>query len=157
MGSVNFKECPVLAVDDSTMIRVLLVRHLKASGFTNISEAINGQEALNVLRSKPIELVLLDINMPILDGYATLEQIKKDEALRHVSVIMVTAVDQIESVAKCIELGAEDYMPKLFNPILLDARINAALERRFLRRRVKELEGPMEPLPGNPPAESAAG
>jgi DNA-binding response OmpR family regulator len=145
MGSINFKECSILAVDDSNMIRVLLVRHLKTSGFTNIMEAVDGQQALNILRSRPVDLVLLDINMPILDGYATLQQIKSDEALRHVSVIMVTAVEKIESVAKCIELGAEDYMPKLFNPLLLDARINATLERRFLRRRVQELEAAAQP------------
>jgi DNA-binding response OmpR family regulator len=78
--------------------------------------------------------------MPVLDGYAALEKIKSDDRWRDVSVIMVTAVDKIESVAKCIQFGAEDYMPKLFNPLLLQARIEGALEKQFLRRRVLELE-----------------
>lgn len=136
----NMKESPILIVDDQKMIRVLLTRHLKQSGFINIAEAQDGQEALTVMRTRPFELVLLDINMPVLDGYATLTQMKADETLRDIPVIMVTAVDQIESVARCIQMGAEDYMPKLFNPILLDARIFYCLERHYLRRRVLELE-----------------
>jgi DNA-binding response OmpR family regulator len=136
----NLKESPVLIVDDQMMIRVLLTRHLKQSGFTNVSNVTNGQEALEALRAKKFELVLLDINMPVLDGYATLQQIKDDEKLRDVAVIMVTAVDEIESVARCIAIGADDYMPKLFNPILLDARISSLLELHALRRRVNELE-----------------
>jgi DNA-binding response OmpR family regulator len=136
----NLKDSPILVVDDQMMIRVLMTRHLKQSGFTNIMDVTNGQEALEVLRTKHFDLILLDINMPVLDGYATLERIKADESLRDSSVIMVTAVDQIESVAQCIELGADDYMPKLFNPILLNARILSCLERRYLRSRLKELE-----------------
>ena len=136
----EFLACPILVVDDTNMVRVMLVRHLKHTGFTNVTECVNGQEALDLLRARPFDLVLLDINMPVLDGYGTLAAMRADETLRQVSVIMVTAVDAIESVATCIEHGAEDYMPKLFNPILLDARIHACLERRHLRRRVAELE-----------------
>ncbi len=83
--------------------------------------------------------ILLDINMPILDGYATLERLKADPILREIAVIMITMIDSIESVARCIEMGADDYMPKLFNPILLNARIAACLELRSLRRRVAGL------------------
>lgn len=140
MAAFNFKECTVLAVDDSQMIRTLLTRHLRQAGYQNVLEAANGQEALDLLAGRKIDLVLLDINMPVLDGYATLEKIKSDERWRDVCVIMITAVDKIESVAKCIQSGAEDYMPKLFNPILLDARIESSLEKRFLKRRVQELE-----------------
>lgn len=136
----NFKDCTVLAVDDSQMIRTLLARHLKQSGYKNVFEATNGEEALGVLAARPVDVVLLDINMPVLDGYATLEKIKGDERWKDIPVIMITAVDKIESVAKCIEFGAEDYMPKLFNPILLHARIASCLEKRFLKRRVLELE-----------------
>ncbi|MBI4861657.1 MAG: response regulator [Candidatus Riflebacteria bacterium] len=132
----NLKESPVLIVDDQLMIRVLLTRHLKQSGFTNVADVTNGQEALDALKAKKYDLVLLDINMPVLDGYATLQRIKADETLRDVAVIMVTAVDEIESVARCIQIGADDYMPKLFNPILLDARILSLLELHALRRRL---------------------
>jgi DNA-binding response OmpR family regulator len=141
MAIPDFSECPILVVDDVNMIRVMLTRLLKQLGFVNVFECKDGQEALDLLRKQPIDLVLLDIQMPVLDGYATLEQMRQDETLRKVSVIMVTAVDAIESVARCIESGAEDYMPKLFNPILLDARIKSSLERRYLRKRLEELEG----------------
>ena len=140
MATFDFKECTVLVVDDTQMIRILMTRHLKQVGFKNVLEATNGQEGLDQLSSQKVDLVLLDVNMPVLDGYATLEKIKSDERWRDVSVIMVTAVDKIESVAKCIQSGAEDYMPKLFNPLLLQARIVGALEKQFLRRRVIELE-----------------
>jgi CheY-like chemotaxis protein len=140
MESFDCKQCTVLVVDDSQMIRTLMLRHLRQAGYKTVLEATNGQEALDLLAAHPVDLVLLDINMPVMDGYATLEKIKADERWRDVSVIMITAVDKIESVAKCIQSGAEDYMPKLFNPILLDARIIASLEKRFLKKRVQELE-----------------
>jgi DNA-binding response OmpR family regulator len=136
----NLLECPILVVDDVNMIRVMLTRLLKQLGFVNVFECTDGQQALELLRKQPIDLVLLDIQMPVLDGYATLEQMRQDETLRKVSVIMVTAVDAIESVARCIEAGAEDYMPKLFNPLLLDVRIKSCLQRRYLLKRVEELE-----------------
>ena len=137
----DLKSAILLAVEDTNMMRVLLVRHLKQAGYTDITEAVDGQAALDVLAEKPIDLILLDINMPVLDGYATLERIKADEKLRDIPVIMITAVDSIESVAKCIEMGAEDYLPKLFNPILLNSRIQSCLEKRWLHRRVAELQG----------------
>ena len=146
MSTFDFRECTVLVVDDTQMIRILMTRHLKQAGFKNVLEATNGQEGLDQLSSHKVDLVLLDVNMPVLDGYATLEKIKADERWREVSVIMVTAVDKIESVAKCIQFGAEDYMPKLFNPLLLQARIEGALEKQFLRRRVLELEEKLKGL-----------
>lgn len=138
------KQAPILVVEDTQMIRVLLVRHLKTEGFTNILEAADGQQALDILTAQPVELVLLDINMPVLDGVATLQRIKSDPVLKDLIVIMVTAVDKIESVAQCIQLGAEDYMPKLFNPILLNARILSCLEKRWLRRELQRL-APVNP------------
>jgi DNA-binding response OmpR family regulator len=140
MDAFDIKECTVLVVDDSQMIRTLLLRHLRQGGYKSVLEATNGQEALELLAEHPVDLVLLDINMPVMDGYATLEKIKSDDRWREVSVIMITAVDKIESVARCIQFGAEDYMPKLFNPILLDARIIASLEKRYLKRQVQELQ-----------------
>jgi DNA-binding response OmpR family regulator len=96
----------------------------------------DGQQALDYLANHPVDLILLDINMPVMDGYTTLERLKADPALREIAVIMITSVDSIESVARCIEMGADDYMPKLFNPILLNARMATCLELRNLRRRV---------------------
>jgi DNA-binding response OmpR family regulator len=129
----------VLVVEDTNMMRVLMMRHLKQAGFTAIAEVGDGQQALDYLAQNPVDLILLDINMPVLDGYGTLERLKADPTLREIAVIMITSVDSIESVARCIEMGADDYMPKLFNPILLNARIAACLELRSLRRRVASL------------------
>lgn len=129
----------VLVVEDTNLMRVLMKRHLKQAGFTAIAEAGDGQQALDYLAQHPVDLILLDINMPILDGYATLERLKADPILREIAVIMITMIDSIESVARCIEMGADDYMLKLFNPILLNARIAACLELRSLRRRVAGL------------------
>ena len=129
----------VLVVEDTNLMRVLMKRHLKQAGFTAITEASDGQQALDYLAQHPVDLILLDINMPVLDGYATLERLKADPVLREIAVIMITMIDSIESVARCIEMGADDYMPKLFNPILLNARIAACLELRSLRQRVAGL------------------
>jgi len=83
--------------------------------------------------------MLLDIMMPVMDGYETLKELKEVGKLSSIAVVMVTAVDEIESVARCIELGAADYMPKLFNPILLNLRIESNLQLLFMRRRLIEL------------------
>jgi class 3 adenylate cyclase len=123
----------ILVVDDNEDNRFTLVRRLNRNGFTEIEEAKNGREALALLDAGPFDLVLLDIMMPELDGYQVLEHMKRDLRLRHIPVIMISAVDEIESVVKCIELGAEDYLPKPFNPTLLRARIGASLEKKRLR------------------------
>lgn len=140
MSHHNFKEATILVVEDTNMMRVLLVRYLKQAGFHNVLEVVNGQEAIDLLADRMVDLILLDINMPVLDGYGALEKIKADERLAPIPVIMITAVDAIESVAKCIEMGAEDYMPKLFNPILLNSRIESCLEKQWLKKRLAELE-----------------
>jgi two-component system, cell cycle response regulator len=88
---------------------------------------------LEKLQGEPFDLVLLDVEMPEMDGYQVLEQLKADPRLRDIPVIMISAVEELESVVKCIGLGAQDYLPKPFNPVLLRARLTACLERKWLR------------------------
>lgn len=121
----------LLVVDDNEMNRDLLLRRLGNSGF-QLSSASNGEEALQALRQKPFDLVLLDIMMPVLDGYETLKQMQQDAGLRRVPVIMITALDDVDSAVRCIEMGAVDYITKPFNPVLLKARVDASLERKRL-------------------------
>jgi adenylate cyclase len=121
----------ILVVDDDRVNRMLLARTLAASGH-EVGTAENGREALERLRSGSWDVVLLDIVMPELDGMSVLEEMKADPVLRDVPVIMISAVDDFDSVVRCIELGAEDYLPKPFDPVLLRARINAGLGRRML-------------------------
>src|SRR5262249_44445495 len=98
--------------------------------------AADGRQALDLLNSRPFDLVLLDIMMPNVNGYEVLSAMRADERLRHIPVIMISAVDAIDSVIRCIELGAEDYLPKPFNPTLLRARVGASLERKRLHDQV---------------------
>jgi adenylate cyclase len=121
----------VLVVDDDRMNRALLTRGLEQAGHV-VRTAENGREALDLLRDDPPDVVLLDIVMPELDGLSVLEQMKADARLHHVPVIMISAVDEIQSVVRCIEMGAEDYLPKPFDPVLLRARMNAALAKKRL-------------------------
>jgi diguanylate cyclase (GGDEF)-like protein len=123
----------VLVVDDIRNNRFLVVNHLKRQGFSNFYEAANGREALDLLRQHKIDIVLLDVMMPEMDGRETLKAIKTDSALRHIPVIMITALDDMDSAVECIENGAEDYILKPFNPVLLNARISASLEKQRLR------------------------
>lgn len=128
------EEAPaILLVDDDENNRYTLSRRLQRENYTNLTEAVNGRAALELLREKPFDLVLLDVMMPEMDGYEVLAQLKSDMVLRDIPVIMISALDAIESVVRCIELGAEDYLPKPFNPTLLRARIGASLEKRRLR------------------------
>jgi class 3 adenylate cyclase len=122
----------LLVVDDDAMNREMMARRLQRSGF-NITTAENGRVALDHLNRQCFDLVLLDIIMPELDGFRTLEFIKADPKLRHLPVIMLTALDDVDSTVRCIEAGAEDYVPKPFNPVILHARINASLEKKRLR------------------------
>lgn len=122
----------LLVVDDNEMNRDMLSRRLQRNGHT-VAVAENGRVALEMLEADDFDLVLLDIMMPEMNGYEALERIKDNPALAHIPVIMITAVDEIESVAQCIELGAEDYLPKPFNPTVLKARVNASLEKKRLR------------------------
>ncbi|MBC8170021.1 MAG: response regulator [Anaerolineae bacterium] len=119
----------ILVVDDNEMNRDMLARRLERQNYKTVM-ADNGQRALELLREQPFDLVLLDIMMPKMNGYEVLETVKADEALKNVPIIMISAVDDLDSVVKCIEMGAEDYLFKPFNPVLLRARINASLERK---------------------------
>jgi signal transduction histidine kinase len=122
----------VLVVDDNKQIRTMLSHYLKRQGHI-VTVAENGRQGLELMRAQEFDLVLLDIMMPEMDGYQMLEHLKADPALRHIPVIMISAVDELESVVKCIELGAEDSLSKPFNPVLLKARIGASLEKKRLR------------------------
>lgn len=122
----------ILAVDDDALNREMLARRLDKLGY-QVIEAADGREALQKLKDGSFDLVLLDILMPELDGFQTLEYVKADPRLRHIPVIMLTALDDVESTVRCIEAGAEDYVPKPFNPVVLRARISASLEKKRLR------------------------
>jgi adenylate cyclase len=134
---VSVTDPTLLVVDDNEDNRYTLTRRLGREGFSNIATATNGREALELLRAKPIDLVLLDIMMPDMNGYEVLEHLKADPQLQHIPVIMISAVDEIESVIRCVELGAEDYLSKPFNPTLLRARVGATLERKKLHDQVR--------------------
>jgi DNA-binding response OmpR family regulator len=121
----------ILVVDDDRVNRMLLSRDLERQGH-RVTTAEDGGRALDVLRAEPFDVVLLDVLMPELDGYETLAQIEGDETLRHVPVIMVSSLEDIESVVRCIEMGAADYLPKPFDPVLLRARINGCLTKKRL-------------------------
>jgi sigma-B regulation protein RsbU (phosphoserine phosphatase) len=123
----------LLVVDDDEANRAMLGRRLAREGYTRVLTAADGAEALTVLRARAIDLVLLDIMMPGLDGYQVLEAMRADERLRHVPVIVISALDRLDSVVRCIELGAEDYLAKPINAVLLRARVGASLEKKRLR------------------------
>ena len=131
----------LLVVDDNEDNRYLLVQRLRREGYANILQAQNGTEAMSILAQQRVDLVLLDVLMPEMDGHQVLERIRDDIGLRNIPVIMVSAVDEIDTVVRCIEAGAEDYLQKPFNPILLRARIQASLDKKLLRdETIKQLE-----------------
>jgi DNA-binding response OmpR family regulator len=122
----------VLVVDDQRANRDMLARGLLRQGH-HFALARDGRQALDMLASGAFDLVLLDIMMPEMDGFEVLSRLKADPQLSHVPVIMISALDQIDGVVRCIEMGAEDYLPKPFNPVLLQARVGACLEKKRLR------------------------
>ena len=122
----------ILVVDDDPLNRAILQRGLEREGH-GVTTASDGAEALAALRADPVDLVLLDIVMPRMDGFRVLDEMKADPVLREIPVIMISAVDDHESVIRCIEAGAEDHLPKPFDPVLLRARINAGLARNRLQ------------------------
>ena len=128
----------ILVVDDNKVNRVLLAHSLEQQGHT-VETAENGKLAFDKLRGGNFDLVLLDIEMPEMNGYQTLEACMSDSSLRDVPVIMTSSLDELESVVTCIELGAEDYLVKPLNPTLLRARVNASLEKKRLRDQQRQL------------------
>jgi CheY-like chemotaxis protein/CRP-like cAMP-binding protein len=122
----------ILVADDYIVNRMQLKRSLEQQGHT-VALAENGRQALEMLGQGDYDLVLLDILMPEMDGYQVLARLKADPARRDLPVIVISAVDEMDSVVRCISMGAEDYLPKSFDPLLLRARIGASLEKKKLR------------------------
>lgn len=126
----------ILIVDDNEMNREVLSRRLERQGYT-FAPAEDGVQALDLLRAQKFDIVLLDIMMPRMNGYQVLEVMKSDPTLGDTPVIVVSAVSELESIVRCVELGAEDYLFKPFNPVLLKARLTAILEKSKLRQAAK--------------------
>jgi len=122
----------ILIVDDTEATRELLSRRLAREGH-HIVEVANGRSALDRVVVETFDLILLDMMMPDLNGYEVLTELKADARFRHIPVIVISALDEIDSVVRCIEAGAEDYLSKPFDPVLLRARIGASLEKTRLR------------------------
>lgn len=124
-------QASILVVDDDPVTRLMLSGSLERHGH-RVTTAEDGPSALDLVRSKPFDVILLDVLMPRMDGYLVLELLKEDSNLRHIPVIMVTSVDDVDSAVRCIELGADDYLSKPIDPVLLGARINAGLTKKRL-------------------------
>src|SRR5580765_3520378 len=133
LGGGSLQQAAVLVVDDSRTMRLALIRSLNALGFRNITEAANGRQALELVLTKPFDLMLLDMEMPEMNGMEVLVALKANPELSGLPVIVVSGAEQMESAVKCIESGAEDFLPKPFNPTLLRARVTTSLEKKRLR------------------------
>ncbi|MEP6895317.1 MAG: adenylate/guanylate cyclase domain-containing response regulator [Chloroflexota bacterium] len=134
----SHKPGQMLVVDDNRVNRLLLTRALEQNGH-QVANAENGKVGLEMLKAKPYDVILLDIDMPEMNGFEVLEALIKDEELRYLPVIMTSASDELDRVVKCIEMGAEDYLVKPLNPVLLRARVNASLEKKRLRDEQRKL------------------
>ena len=128
----------ILVVDDNRVNRLLLGRALEQLGHS-VSFAENGRDALASLGQRAVDLVLLDIEMPEMDGYQTLAALGADPKLRDIPIVMMSSVEEVDSVARCIQMGAEDYLFKPVNPVLLKARVGTSLEKKRLRDQQREL------------------
>ena len=135
----------ILVVDDNEINRDLLSRYLARLGHT-VQAAPDGRRALEMIDSGAFDLVLLDIMMPELNGYQVLQHLKDSSNWRDLPVIMISALDEMDSVVRCIELGAADYLSKPFNPVLLRARVGACLEKKRLRDLEKEQKRQLQEL-----------
>jgi sigma-B regulation protein RsbU (phosphoserine phosphatase) len=136
-AEANAPEARLLVVDDNEDNRYTLMMRLEIEGYSNIAIAEDGEQALDLLRKQNFDLVLLDVMMPKVDGYQVLSQLKAEGRLHDIPVIMISALNEIDSVVRCIELGAVDYLSKPFNPVLLKARVGASLEKKRLRDEVR--------------------
>ena len=134
----NVEKGDLLVVDDNRVNRLLVGRTLEQFGH-HVAFAENGRLALEMLRSRPADLVLLDIEMPEMNGYQTLEALRADPKLRDIPVVIMSSIEEVDSVARCIEMGAEDYLFKPVNAVLLRARVAASLEKKRLRDQQREL------------------
>jgi CheY-like chemotaxis protein len=152
----------LLVVDDNGVNRLVLGRYLEQQGHA-IAYAENGRQALELLRARAFDMMLLDIEMPEMNGYQVLEHVLADDRLRDIPIIVTSALDEMNSVVKCIQMGAEDYLTKPVDQVLLKARIDASLEKKRLRDEQRNLLRKMEDeldfarkiqrsiLPGEPP------
>ncbi len=127
------KQAAILLVEDNAALRAVISQILTSLGYLNVTEAVDGQVALDLLAQREFDLILLDIEMPRVNGFEVLAALKKDAARRHLPVIVVSGLDRLDAVVRCIELGAEDFLPKPANSVLLGARVGASLERKRLR------------------------
>jgi class 3 adenylate cyclase len=132
-NQLSIEKMRVLVVDDSRTLRKVLVRELRQIGPMQIEEASDGVEALEILQARTFDLVLLDMEMPELDGLGVLTALKESGQLSGLPVIVISSAEEIDKTVKCIEMGAEDYLPKTFNPILLRARILSSFEKKRFR------------------------
>ncbi len=128
----------VLVVDDHPDNRDLLKRRLERLGIAHVAMAVDGVEAVDMIRTQAFDLVFLDVMMPNMNGYEVLERLRDENRLADLPVVMISALTEMDSVVRCIELGAEDYLAKPFNPTLLRARLYALLEKKRLRDAVRE-------------------
>jgi class 3 adenylate cyclase len=128
----------MLVVDDNRVNRLLLTHALEQNGH-HVSTAENGLIGMEKLKSQPFDVLLLDIDMPVMNGFEVLEALLQDNDLRDLPVIMTSASDELDRVVKCIEMGAEDYLVKPLNPVLLRARVNTSLEKKRLRDQQRQL------------------
>lgn len=138
MRDLKIGAARLLVVDDNKVNRLLLSRSLELQGHS-VASAENGRVALEMLRGESFDLLLLDMEMPEMDGWQVLERLANDLQLRDLPVIVTSSLEGIANVVRCIELGAEDYLNKPVNPVLLKARIDASLEKKRLRDQQKEL------------------
>ena len=145
-GGGTIRPGRILVVDDTAFNRQLLARLLQGIGHESV-EVGDGMQALQRLRDPnepPIDVILLDIVMPEMDGYAVLATLRDDVALRHLPVIVISGVDELDSVVRCLEMGAADYLPKTVDPAILRARIAASLGQKRLRDQERALIGTID-------------
>lgn len=126
---MNTEAAWILVVDDDPVSRAMLTQLLEQDGH-RVETAADGRRAIEMLHADPFDVVLLDVVMPELDGFEVLSRMKRDEEMKHIPVLMITALDDVESAVRCIETGAEDYLPKPFDPVVLRARVRAGLSRK---------------------------
>lgn len=129
---IAMQQGQILVVDDNRVNRLKLKRLLEQQGH-EVALAENGREALGMLGERPFDVVLLDLIMPEMDGFAVLQAIRANASLRDIVVIIISTLDEMESIVRCIKMGAEDYLPKPFDPVLLKARLETSLEKKKLR------------------------
>lgn len=133
----------ILVVDDDSMNRIVLLTNLEEEGY-NVESAEDGEQALAMLHAQSVDLVLLDLLMPKIDGFQVLEQMKTESALQHIPVLIISAEENMESVMRCVEMGATDFLPKPFDPVLLRTRVrNALLITERVRRKEQSISGKM--------------